>query len=174
MAAAVVVSCKGGDEKKVDNIIVEKVVQKPKKDPQRMNNDDITDRFSWVDNKEYSYKIQRRSSDSLSIVENAGLKYYDNTVELSVIRSDGSVFFNKTFSKKNFAPGMPEKYQEHGVLLGMNFFKVEGGQLQFVVGVGSPDESLEDLFNVMLIVDSQGSTSIAEYHEPVRDAEDEE
>lgn len=172
LVAAAVVSCKGGDDKKVDNIIVNKVVQKPKSGPQRMESKDIDDTIRWVDDNLYRYKISRHSSDSLAIVENAGQKYYDNKVSLTILRPDGSVFFNKTFTKKNFSSNIPEKYNAHGVLLGINLSKAEGGQLQFIVGVGSPDESLEDFYHVMLVVDTKGATSVAAFREPTREEEE--
>jgi hypothetical protein len=151
-------SCKSG-KKTDEDIIVEKVVAKPQAKPGQMERDERNGSVTWIDGAEYSYSILRHSDDSLAIVENHGKKYHDNAIRLSVYRSDGTVFFQKTFTKANFSPVLPEQFREHGVLLGMNLDKAEGNNLRFIVSVGSPDDSNEEFYYVVMKLNNFGTTS---------------
>lgn len=151
-------SCK--KEKRTDkDIIVEKIIEKPQDTPQRMETDERNGSVKWIGGAEYTYNIVREASDSLAIVENHGVKYHDNVIRLTVYRTDGSVFFRKTFSKSNFAPALPEQFNENGVLLGMNLDKAAGNNLRFVVSVGSPDDSNEEFYYVTMNLSNFGATS---------------
>lgn len=151
-------SCKKekGTEK---DIIVEKIIEKPQDTPQRMETDERNGSVKWIGGAEYTYNIVREASDSLAIVENHGVKYHDNVIRLTVYRTDGSVFFRKTFSKANFAPALPEQFNENGVLLSMNLDKAAGNNLRFVVSVGSPDDSNEEFYYVTMNLSNFGATS---------------
>lgn len=163
MAAFSFVSCKS--EKKTDDIIVEKIVEKPQTGPQRMGNDETNGSVTWIGGAEYSYTILRQASDSLGIIENHNKKYYDNTVKLVVKRTDGTVFFQKKFSKTNFSNVLPNNISKTGVLLGMKFVEAVGNELHFVVGVGSPDESYEEFYYVQMTLDNFGGTKAEEFKE---------
>lgn len=163
LALLSVTSCKS--EKKSEDIIVEKIVDKPQTGPKRMGNDEFNGSVTWVGQAEYSYTIIRQPSDSLGIIENHNEKYFDNTVELIVRRTDGTTFFQKTFSKKNFSNVLPDNVAKTGVLLGMKFFEAKGNELHFVVSVGSPDESNEEFYYVQMVLDNFGSTRAEAYKE---------
>ncbi len=155
-------SCKE-DKKKEQDIIVEKVVEKPQSGPERMARDERSGSATWIGGAEYTYIVTRQADDSLRLVENHGRKYYDNSIILTVHRADGSVFFEKTFTKANFAPALPEQFKDNGVLLGMTFSKVEGSNLRFIVSVGSPDDSYEDFYCVAMNLNNYGATSLSKY-----------
>lgn len=158
MLSLSLVSCK--KEKKVDeDIIVEKIVEKPQNTPQRMAKDERNGSVKWVGNANYTYNVTREANDSLAMVENHGVKYYDNVIHLAVYRTDGTLFFKKTFSKANFAPVLPKQFKEHGVLLGMNLEKADGNNLRFIVSVGSPDDSNEEFYYVTMVLNNFGATS---------------
>lgn len=146
-----------------EDIIVEKIVEKPQDTPQRMERDERNGSVKWIGGAEYTYNIIREADDSLAMVENHGTKYYDNTIRLTVYRTDGTVFFKKTFSKDNFAPALPAMFKEHGVLLGMNLDKAAGNNLRFVVSVGSPDDSNEEFYYVIMNLNNFGATSAEKY-----------
>lgn len=160
------VACKS--EKKSEDIIVDKIIEKPQEGPQHMGNDERSGSVTWIGGAQYSYTITRRAVDSLGVVKNNGKQYYNNSIHLTVSRANGTVFFQKTFTKANFAPAMPKQFQDTGVLLGMNLElpkdgKVTGNQLRFVVSVGSPDESNEEFVYVLMTLDNYGATSAQPY-----------
>ena len=165
-------ACK--DKPKDENIVVEKVVEKPAPSVQSMSAESQNGAVTWIGGAKYTYSISRTSSDSLQVVENHGLVYHDNTIHLSVKRSDGSLFFEKTFSKANFAPMLPKQFMDYGVLLGMAFDKVEGNELHFVVSVGSPDENYEEFYCVTMVLDNYGKTKAAAYAEKPMEEEQSE
>lgn len=119
----------------------------------------------WIGGAEYSYTITRNSKDSLGVIENNGVKYYDNSISLVVRRVDGTVFFQKTFTKANFAPVLPKMFKESGILLGMSLQEAVNNELHFVVSIGSPDESNEETFYVLMPLDNFGATRAEEYKE---------
>ena len=71
--------------------------------------------------------------------------------------------FKKTFTKANFAPALPPQSKEHGVLLGMSLNKAEGNNLRFIVSVGSPDDSNEEFYYVVMKLSNFGATSLEKY-----------
>ena len=96
-------------------------------------------------------------------VKNHDFTYNDNTVQLTIRRSDGSVFYDRTFSKKDFQSILPTQFKENGVLLGMNFEEASGNVLKFVVSVGSPDDSYDEYFHILMTVNNFGSISTSVY-----------
>lgn len=161
---ATVTSCKK-QNKAEEDIIVEKIVEKPQDTPQRMERDERNGSVKWIGGSEYTYNIIREANDSLAMVENHGTKYHDNAIRLTVYRADGSTFFKKTFTKANFSPALPTQFREHGVLLGMNLDKAEGNNLRFVVSVGSPDDSTEEFYYVTMNLNNYGATSAEKWVE---------
>lgn len=161
MALLAVVSCKNKD--KNEDIIVEKVIEKPQDGPESMAVDEQTGSVRWINDADYSCIIKREPDKSLPVVTNHDVKYYDNSINLMVKRADGSVFFEKTFTKENFAPVLPKEFKENGVLLGINFEKREGNELLFVVSVGSPDETNEEFYYARMSLSNLGATKAMKY-----------
>ncbi|MDO4931363.1 MAG: DUF4738 domain-containing protein [Prevotellaceae bacterium] len=159
LAATALTSCKS-EKKAEEDIIVERIVEKPQsKKAERMEGDERNGSTKWIGGAEYTFNIIRQPNDSLPKVENHGRTYHDNSIRLTVHRSDGTVFFQKTFTKDNFAPVLPSQFKEHGVLLGMNFEKAEGNNLRFIVSVGSPDDSNEEFTYAVMNLNNYGATS---------------
>ena len=52
-------------------------------------------------------------------------KYYDNRISVKVLRSDGSEFFSRTFTKKDFTSYIDKHTQDMGALLGIVYVKAE-------------------------------------------------
>ncbi len=162
-------ACKS-EKKAEEDIIVEKVIAKPQTTTESMTRDERAGDVTWVGGAQYHYTIVREADSELDVVENHGKKYHDNSVTLTVTRPDGSEFFKKTFTKANFAPVLPEASMKNGVMLGMVLEKASGNNLRFVVSVGSPDESYEDFYYVIMNLNNFGSTSAERYS--VSDADD--
>ena len=157
LALVCIVSCKKKEQE--EDIIVEKVIEKPQEGPESMPEDKQTGSVSWVSSSEYSYAITRKADKELPIVKNHDKEYYDNSVDVVITRADGSKFFEKKFSKTNFAPALPKEFKENGVLLGISFEKAEGNYLMFVVSVGSPDETNEEFYYARLKISNLAVTS---------------
>lgn len=161
MALLAVVSCKKNDRQ--EDIIVEKVIEKPQDGPESMSDDEQTGSVKWISGAQYTCVIRREADKELPVVTNHGVRYYDNTVRLTVKRADGSVFFEKSFTKENFAPVLPQESKDNGVLLGINFDKVDGNNLIFVVSVGSPDETNEEFYYARMSLSNLGATKAMKY-----------
>lgn len=163
LSLIVVVSCKKKEQ--TEDIIIEKVIEKPQEGPESMANDEQSGSVAWIKGAEYSYTITRTSDGELPLVTNHDKEYRDNNIKLVVRRNDGSVFFEKKFTKDNFAPVLPKEFKENGVLLGMNFDKADGNNLLFVVSVGSPDETNEEFYYVRMLLSNLGATSAERINE---------
>lgn len=166
IALAIVSSCKKKDQG--NDIIVDRVIEKPQEEAVSMSDDVRSGSVAWVNGSEYSYTITRKTDSELPTVNNHGTVYKDNSITLVVKRADGSVFFEKKFTKDNFAPALPKDFKENGVLLGMNLSKAEGNNLCFAVSVGSPDENNEEFYYVQMTLNNFGQTSCSEYRDEER------
>ena len=161
LMTVVMASCK--EKKEPEEIIIEKVVDKPQPEEQEMSDEKLDGGFEWIGGASYTYTILRKPSSALRKVKNHDVTYTDNEITLVVKRADGTVFFEKKFTKANFAPALPKQFNDNGVLLGMNFEKAAGNNLNFVVSVGSPDDSYDEFFYVFMTLDNYGNTKATVY-----------
>ena len=96
--AVMLVAC--GGKKKSEDIIAPRIVKVQPKDPIRMQPYLDEKEVSWI-GKKYFVSVSRQPSDSLPMVKDeTGQKFVDNVFRLTVSRQDGSVFYNRTFTKK--------------------------------------------------------------------------
>ena len=162
MALTIMISCE--KEKKStlrNNIIVpprqEKVVDTL---VHQMNPVDQTDEVKWLGST-YRVTVNRHSSDSLSVVtDNNGNRYRNNVIRLKITRADGSVFFEKNFSKSLFASLVDETYLSKNVILGLVFNDVDANGMHFLGSVGSPDELSEDYIPFIVTISRMGDVSV--------------
>ena len=127
-----------GGKKKSDVIITPKTEKVKPKAPVRMQ--DYTDErdVEWLE-KTYHVAINRSPADSSSLVtDENGQKYYDNIFTLAVSRSDGSIFFSRTFDKKALNAYLDDDFRKTGLFEGLVFDKVDGDWLVFAASVGHP------------------------------------
>lgn len=157
LALSVVVSCK---EKKREYIFVthKPMVVKSRK-PKAMGDVSQSREISWLGQR-YRLMMSLRSDTALPLASDGEQKYYDNRITLRILRSDGSVFFDRTFTKADFKPYVSSQYYDDGALLGIVFDKVEGNFLCFAASVGSPDKSSDEFVPLVLKVSNTGSMSI--------------
>ena len=131
-----VTSC--GKKKQHDDIIVQDVEAPKPQGPIRMQDyRDVKD-ISWL-GKQYQVEVARVASDSLPMVKDElGQQFVDNRIVLKVIRSDGSIFCTKTFTKAAFSASLDDDYRKTGILEGFVFDRAEGNQLFFAASVSHP------------------------------------
>ena len=132
----VLVAC--GEKKKSDDIITERVVEVKPSGPVKMQEYNDSRDVEWI-GKTYHVTVHRQPCDSLPIVEDeTGQKFVDNVFKVTVSRSDGSVFFNRTFTKPFFAQYVNEDFRKTSILEGIVFDKADGDWLVFGASVGHP------------------------------------
>ena len=155
-----VLSCK--DEKKSDNIIMEK----PEKeviptDTVAMTTIAPDGRTVTWGTGDYTISVKRYADESLPIVKDeSGRKYYDNKIDLKISRADGSVFMSRTFQKTDFSQFLDKNTRENGALLGLPFVEVEGNNLVFAASVGSPNEMSDEFVPMKVKISRMGDIHI--------------
>ena len=133
---AVTVAC--GNKKKSEDIIAPRVEKVKPKAPIRMQAYTDERDVDWI-GKSYHVKITREASDSLAMVKDeTGQKFVDNVFTITVSRMDGSVFFNRTFTKNTVSDYLDNDYRKTGIFEGFVFDKADGDWLVFAASVGHP------------------------------------
>ena len=127
-----------GKKKQHDDIIVQETETPQPQAPIRMQDyKDVKD-VQWL-GKQYQIEVSRTACDSLAMVKDeTGQQFVDNRIMLKVIRSDGSVFCTKTFTKAAFTGCLDDDYRKTGILEGFVFDRVEGNNLFFAASVSHP------------------------------------
>ncbi len=125
-------------KKKSDDIIATKPeVVKPQA-PIRMQEYKQTTDVAWL-GKNYQVEVHRVADDSLKMVKDEnGQKFVDNRITVKVMRADGSVFFNRSFTKAAFEAYINNDYRQTGILEGLVYDKAEGNNLFFAASVSHP------------------------------------
>lgn len=163
--AAIVAGCTG--KKKSEDIIVATVESPKPQPPIRMQDYLQMKDIVWL-GKKYQVEIHRAPDDSLKMVKNEeGQKFVDNRISIRVIRSDGSVFFNRSFTKGFFDKCLNDDYRNTGILEGLVFDRVDANNLLFAASVSHPqtDEyipmilTLSNFGDVDIRLDSDMDTS---------------
>ena len=136
LLAAVLASC--GEKKKNKDIIAPRVVKVVPKAPIRMQDYADERGVAWI-GRSYQVAISRTASDSLPMVKDEnGQQFVDNVFRIVVRRADGSVFFNRTFTKASVMTYLDENYRKNGVFEGLVFDRADGDWLVFAGSVGLP------------------------------------
>ena len=85
-------------------------------------------------------------------------KYVDNRITVRIIRADGSVFFNKSFTKAAFDKLLNDDYRKTGILEGLVYDKMEGNHLFFAASVGHPQT--DEYIPMVVTVSNLGDVGI--------------
>lgn len=161
LALLSLVSC--GKKEETKDIIIEPTVQEAPKTvgTQQMEEMDFEQVVQWI-GADYKVIVHRAADESLpKATDETGVKYYDNKINIRIVRSDGSEFFNRTFSKSDFSAQLDDKTRKNGALLGLMYSKTEGNNIIFEGSVGSPDQVSEDFIPVVVKLNRMGSLSIS-------------
>ena len=153
-------ACK--EKKQSDDIITTKYVPKQLQDPIGMPADNQSQAVEWG-GATYQVSVSRVAADSLPMVKDeAGQKYKDNRITVSVNHKDGSSLFKRTFTKSAFAQYVDEVFRKNGILASIRFDEVDNGKLEFSVVVALPD-AVDDVFIPLeMTVDRNGIINIRE------------
>ena len=152
------VPCSCKKEKKSDDIIATKYEVKRPKAPIRMEEKKDSKNVQWV-GRSYTLEILRMPDDSLAYVQDeTGQKFVDNRITLRIIRTDGSVFFQRTFVKQTFSSCLDDDYRKTGILEGLVLDKVGGSQLVFAASVCHPQT--DEYIPLVVTLSSTGEVGI--------------
>ena len=161
MLAGLVVfgACK--EKKESTDIIATKYVPKKPQPPIAMDSESKTTHVKWQDNT-YTVQIDRVADDSLQLVKDENAQpYKDNRVAITITRSDGSVFFKKSFTKASFSSYVDDTFRKNGILAGIQYDEIDSKGMEFSVVVGLPD-ALDDVFVPLeLVVDRFANIAIS-------------
>lgn len=158
MCLLALASCK--DKPQTTDIIVKKPAAKAaRRGVQKMGDYQQARSIQWLGG-EYGILVERKADTSLpQATDEQGNRYYDNRITLTIRRPDGTVFFQRTFSKADFA-GYAGDAVADGALLGIVFDRTAGGSLRFAASVGSPDKMSDEYVPMVLTITRGGSVSI--------------
>lgn len=152
-------SCK--KEKQTD-VIITKIAPKPQVSykPQQLSNFEYKKDIEWMGNT-FTIIIHRYADKSLPMISNEdGRKFYDNKIDLKIIRKNGSTFFSRTFSKSDFKTYTSSKYAKHWILAGFMFDKVEGNYIKFGASIGDPDPNSDEFIPIDVAINNLGTVHI--------------
>ena len=157
LVGLITVSC--GKKKQHDDIIVQETETPQPQAPIRMQDyKDVKD-IQWL-GKQYQIEVTRTADDSLNMVKDeTGQQFVDNRITLRVIRTDGSIFCTKTFTKSAFDGCLDDDYRKTGILEGFVFDKAEGNQLYFAASVCHPQT--DEYIPMVVTVSNFGEVGVA-------------
>ena len=156
LAAFVMAGC--GDKKKNDDIIVKNVEAPKLQGPIKMQEYRQTKDIQWL-GRDYQVEIIRVPDDSLRMVEDeTGQKFVDNRISLRILRSDGSVFFSRSFTKSAFESYLDDDYRNTGITEGLVYDKVDGNLLLFAASVCHPQT--DEYIPLIITISNLGEVSI--------------
>lgn len=143
-----------------NDIITKKPVVKAQPSVLSLSKYSIPRKVNWL-GTEYTVTVSRYPDATLPKTEDeSGRKYYDNRINLKITRSDGTEFFNRTFTKADFSQFTDNAYGRKGALLGIVFDHASGNELCFGASVGSPDTMSDEYIPLILTVSNVGAVSI--------------
>ena len=144
---------------KSNDIIAKKPVKEAPKPTQTMGDYSQNRSAEWLGGT-YTVSVERKADRQLPLAEDeSGNKYYDNRITVSILRSDGSEFFKRAFTKADFTDYVADDYKDGG-LLGIVFDHAEGESLCFAASVGSPDKMSDNYVPLILKVSRTGGVTI--------------
>lgn len=147
-----------GEKKQSDDIITVRTTKPKPKAPVRMDRYESTTTQTLAGSR-LNVSIVREACDTLPMVkDNYGQKFVDNFVRLTICRSDGSVFLERTFTKSSFSSYIDPSYRRDGVLEGFAFDKADKQALRFAASVSLP--MTDEYIPISVSVSAQGGITI--------------
>ena len=128
---------------------------------QRMQVSRISQEFTCK-GKKFRLSVERTPSDDLPRVKSEMGLFADNRIAVKLENEGGKVFFNKVFTKSDFAAHLSEKYLSRSVLEGLVFDDVRTAERNEITLAASVSYPMTDLYVPFILTVSQdGKLSIA-------------
>lgn len=157
MSVAFCLASCGGKKEKTD-IIARKPIVVRAKETRAMGDHRESRKVQWI-GASYTVDTEFKADKSLPLISDGEQKYYDNRATVKILRKDGTVFFNRTFSKADFINQIDASYKD-GALLGVVYDKCDGDNMYFAASVGSPDKSSDEYVPLVVKISRFGDVSI--------------
>ncbi len=118
--------------------------------------------------KKYLLTVVREPKSSLPQVKSEMGLFLDNQISVKILRENGAVFFEKVFTKNDFAAYLTEDYLSHSVLEGVVFDDEKTSEKKVLALVASVSYPMTDLYTPFTIVISDaGKMSVAPYEDKI-------
>ena len=145
-------------KKKSEDIITTKF-EKPKlQEPISLEGNSTTKAFKWA-GRDYSCRIDRVADDSLPMVKDEiGQQYVDNRINVTITRADGSTFFQRCLTKRDFDAQLDDDYRQTGILEGLVFVEVDAEKIHFAASVSHPQT--DEYIPLVMTVNRTGGVTI--------------
>lgn len=128
---------------------------------QRMQVSRVNQEFSCR-GKKYRLSVERTPSDDLPRVKSDMGLFADNIIKVRITRENGGTLFEKTFTKKDFAAHLSERYLSRSVLEGLVFDDVRTDEKKEITLAASVSYPMTDLYvPFTLVVSQDGKLSIS-------------
>ena len=112
--------------------------------------------------KKFQLFVERTPDDNLPQVKSDMGLFVDNSIKVRITRENGTVLFDKTFTKKDFSTQLPNKYLSRSVLEGLVFDDVRTAENNEITLAASVSYPMTDLYIPFILVVSQdGKLSIS-------------
>ena len=157
MSVAICLASCGGKKEKTD-IIARKPIVVRAKETRAMGDHRESRKVQWI-GASYTVDTEFKADKSPPLISDGEQKYYDNRATVKILRKDGTVFFNRTFSKADFINQIDASYKD-GALLGVVYDKCDGDHMYFAASVGSPDKSSDEYVPLVVKISRFGDVSI--------------
>ena len=176
IAAGLCCSCKDKKESTTDIIIKKHEVaaqaDTASRSPVKMEESTNTTVAEWVGSS-YTVDVHRTADESMPAIDDGtGTKYYDNSVLVRIVRKDGSEFFRRVFTKKDFSSYVDKGFLDASVLQAIVYVKAEGDNVVFSVSIGSPDLMSDEFVPLSMTVSRMGAVNIAKMNSQTGDDTD--
>ena len=111
--------------------------------------------------KKFRLSVERTPSDDLPRVKSEMGLFADNRIAIKLENEGGKVFFNKVFTKSDFAAHLSEKYLKHSVLEGLVFDDVRTAERNEITLAASVSYPMTDLYIPFKVtIDQSGKMSV--------------
>lgn len=160
VVAGLLMATSCSEKKKSDDIIAPKPIIVKAKDPVKMQGYEHSESVEWL-GKDYTVVIKRSVDESAPVfADESDNKYYENRVVLTVLRPDGTQFFNRELTKHSFDSYVDAAYMQHSTILGIAVLKTGDDAIELLASVGCPDELSDDYVPISVILSRTGNITM--------------
>ena len=159
LLVVVCISCSKKEEKP-RRIVVDPPEEEQPIGTQKQDDQLQSENVQWL-GKTYVVNIIRKADESLPLVnDGTGVEYYDNRITVTVVRQDGSTFFERAYTKTDFSPFVEPATLKFRSLYTISLYEVTDNAISLVACVGSPDISSDDFQLIEIRITPDGATTM--------------